>query len=426
MSREHPHDTPAPAPRVRARAFWFVRHTERPASKAGRAGLDATLAALGGEYVRASHGACTGCPQCAGTEPHEQGAIRFPSQRDLHVVTEALPGYKVDRLGGHLAFPKFAAYLAHNGHHELSANFDVRAMIAGLNREKPPTLKELRNAVYGGTISVDEVRTRYPDIYLRHAETLSRDHSRGVDDRKYAEFDRIARAAGVDPKADLNAAWAAVQAVRDKAEFDAWERKQNRAVRIAAARFGHRIAAGTVPPVPAKWMEPADGDYVIARVDWCREHGIDDEVVDGSRVFAHEMVLAYCTTPTADLAADMAAVAPPAQPAPLPPMPAQPEPLTLAEAVGIEIGVRGDRAALTAGAARAAGSLDPDELAEFVVADQAMDARIWLARVRAEVEAVPAKLARMEQCGDPRAEAVRERWSLYPDVVALPAERGAA
>ena len=107
-------------------------------------------------------------------------------------------------------------------------------------------------------------------------------------------------------------------------------------------------------------------------------------------------------------------------------MPAQPEPLTLAEAVGIEIGVRGDRAALVAGAARAVGSLDPTELAEFVVADQAMDARIWLARVRAEVEAVPEKLARMEQCGDPRAEAVRERWSRYPDVVALPAERGAA
>ena len=112
-----------------------------------------------------------------------------------------------------------------------------------------------------------------------------------------------------------------MQEVRDKAEYDAWERKQNRAVRIAAARFGHRIAAGTVPPVPAKWMEPADGDwYVTARADWCREHGIDDEVVDGSRVFAHEMVLAYCTTPTDDLAADMAAIGPPAQRAPLPPI----------------------------------------------------------------------------------------------------------
>ena len=161
--------------RVRCRAVKLVRHDCAPVSAAQLAVIDMALDGLGGEWVRARHGGYTECSECAGTEPHEQGAVRFEHPRDLDAIEEALPGFVVAPLTGRLAFPKYVAYLTHGGFHELYSNFDWRKVVAGRPATKPPTLKAVRRQVFDGELSPVEVGERWPDLYLRHARALEVD-----------------------------------------------------------------------------------------------------------------------------------------------------------------------------------------------------------------------------------------------------------
>lgn len=220
MARQQLNDTPTTAPRSRHRAVAFARRSEVPTPAAGLEVLDAALEDLGGEWVRARHGAYTGCADCAGTEPHDQGAVRFANPRDLATIEAALPpGFVLEPLKGRGSFERYVRYLTHGCEHELTANFDWRALIESLPAPAAPTLTELVRRLFEGSITPEQVADRHPDTYLKHSGKLKLAYAEGCENR------------GAKRAREYEAAQTAERAERDRAN------------RVAAAQHRRNVLA---------------------------------------------------------------------------------------------------------------------------------------------------------------------------------------
>ena len=197
-----------------------------------RAQLAAGLDELGGKYVFVEHLPVT---ESEAGRPHAQGAIGFENPREQSEVERRLEGFKVIRLTGRAALPRYADYLRHDGIYDddLTANFDWRAEVAKLTTSRPPRLKDVTARVVAGELTADEVGLRWPQMYLGHrarfeaAEQLGRDQRAERRDAERRAERRAEKVETVRAWLAAEAAWKASPAGRayaaEEAAIVAWD-----------------------------------------------------------------------------------------------------------------------------------------------------------------------------------------------------------
>ncbi|MFT3715627.1 MAG: hypothetical protein QM774_06690 [Gordonia sp. (in: high G+C Gram-positive bacteria)] len=162
--------------RTRSRGFRFAKHNNAPLTAAELSDAHALIDLVtvdGGDRIDVEH---IPARENRAGRPHIHGGFWFKHPRDLVAVEAALPGFKVETMGGRNAWPRYIDYLRREGFYddELRANFDWRRVVAKLNTGRPPTLNEIKRRVLAGELRPPEIVDRWPEVYLAHQTLIDR------------------------------------------------------------------------------------------------------------------------------------------------------------------------------------------------------------------------------------------------------------